>query len=281
MQMIISQLFVAVFTVVMVVFPFSANAETVRTCDQYSIKALNKKAEKYQGEIKRAAKKHKVDPELIKAVITAESCFRPSVYSCKDAGGLMQLIPSTAASFGAFDVFDPAENIDAGARYLRYLLKRYNGSVIHAIAAYNAGEGRVDKGQEEITVPFRETRRYVGQVLAAYTKFSTEAEEPRLLLAKWQEADAAWQAGGERVDTTQQARGKQDEQPSVILAVYSGEQSPVVQQASLKQQVVAEAENGQETAVENRVSPVLVKPNIQWTGAAAARIRAAEQAASK
>ena len=116
--------------------------------------------------VREASDRHKVDPALVRAVIETESGWNPKAYSHKGAGGLMQLIPTTAQRYGAYDVFDPQQNIDAGVKYLRTLLERYNGNLDLALAAYNAGEGAVDRAHG---VPsFRETRDYVQKVQNAY-----------------------------------------------------------------------------------------------------------------
>jgi hypothetical protein len=116
--------------------------------------------------IREAAERHRMDPALVRAVIETESNWNPKAYSHKGAGGLMQLIPTTAQRYGAYDVFDPQQNIDAGVKYLRTLLERYNGNLDLALAAYNAGEGAVDRAHG---VPsFRETRNYVQKVQNAY-----------------------------------------------------------------------------------------------------------------
>jgi len=116
--------------------------------------------------VREAAERHRVDPALVRAVIETESNWNPNAYSRKGAGGLMQLIPTTAQRFGANDVFNPQQNIDAGVRYLKMLLERYNGNLDLALAAYNAGEGAVDRAHG---IPaFRETRNYVHKVQDAY-----------------------------------------------------------------------------------------------------------------
>ena len=116
--------------------------------------------------VKEAAERHKVDPALVRAVIEAESGWNPRAYSHKGAGGLMQLIPTTAQRYGANDVFNPQQNIDAGVKYLRTLLERYNGNLDLALAAYNAGEGAVDRAHG---VPsYRETRDYIQKVQSVY-----------------------------------------------------------------------------------------------------------------
>src|SRR5256886_1594770 len=116
--------------------------------------------------VREAADRHRVDPALVRAVIETESNWNPKAWSHKGAGGLMQLIPTTAQRYGAYDVFDPQQNIDAGVKHLKWLLERYNGNLDLALAAYNAGEGAVDKVHG---VPaFRETRNYVQKVQNAY-----------------------------------------------------------------------------------------------------------------
>ncbi len=116
--------------------------------------------------VREAADRHSVDPALVRAVIETESNWNPRAYSHKGAGGLMQLIPTTAQRYGAYDVFDPKQNIDAGVKHLKRLLERYNGNLDLALAAYNAGEGAVDRVHG---IPaYRETRNYVQKVQNAY-----------------------------------------------------------------------------------------------------------------
>jgi hypothetical protein len=116
--------------------------------------------------VQEAAERHRVDPALVRAVIETESNWNPGAYSRKGAIGLMQLIPTTAQRFGANDAFNPKQNVDAGVRYLKTLLERYNGNLDLALAAYNAGEGAVDRAHG---IPaYRETRNYVQKVQSAY-----------------------------------------------------------------------------------------------------------------
>lgn len=116
--------------------------------------------------VREAAERHRVDPALIRAVIETESNWNAAAVSHKGARGLMQLIPSTAQRFGVNDMFNPKQNIDAGVRYLKTLLERYNGNLELALAAYNAGEGAVDRAHG---IPaFRETVNYVQRVQDAY-----------------------------------------------------------------------------------------------------------------
>lgn len=148
-----------------------AEAGKVRTCDQHSPSIINAKASQYRHVIQASAKRNRVNPNLIKAVITAETCFRPNAVSPKGAGGLMQLMPATAKRFGARSRFNPTQNIEAGTRYLRYLLDRYNNNMSLAVAAYNAGEGNVDKYGKRVP-PFRETQKYTKQVMNAFGKLN-------------------------------------------------------------------------------------------------------------
>src|SRR5713226_10020233 len=116
--------------------------------------------------VREAADRHSVDPALVRAVIETESNWNPRAWSHKGAGGLMQLIPTTAQRWGAYDVFNPQQNIDAGVKHLKWLLERYNGNLDLALAAYNAGEGDVDRADG---VPaYRETSNYVQRVQNAY-----------------------------------------------------------------------------------------------------------------
>jgi len=125
--------------------------------------------------VREAAERHSVDPALVRAVIETESGWNPAAYSRKGAGGLMQLIPTTAQRYGANDVFNPQQNIDAGVRHLKWLLERYNGNLDLALAAYNAGEGAVDRAHG---IPaFKETRNYVQKVQDAYFRPGSGRQE--------------------------------------------------------------------------------------------------------
>ena len=99
----------------------------------------------YGSIIYREARRNNLPPELVAAVVAAESDFRPRLISHKNAQGLMQIIPSTAEFIGAGDLFNPADNIAAGTKYLRYLYNRFDGDHRMVLAAYNAGEGNVEK----------------------------------------------------------------------------------------------------------------------------------------
>ena len=123
---------------------------------------------RYDGLIEEAARENGLDPHLVRAVVEVESNYNPAAVSPKGAAGLMQLMPDTAKRFGLLDVFQPAENLMTGARYLRQLIDKYSGELRLALAAYNAGEGAVDQFQE--IPPYAETQNYVREVIQRYQK---------------------------------------------------------------------------------------------------------------
>ena len=126
----------------------------------------------YERAIAAAGERFAVDPDLLKAVIRAESNFDPRAVSSKGAQGLMQLMPGTAREMDVADPFDPAENIYGGARYLRGLLELLNGDMTLALAAYNAGPGSVSAWKG--VPPFTETRLYVERVLRHYRELKVK-----------------------------------------------------------------------------------------------------------
>lgn len=132
--------------------------------------------------IARQARRFGLHPALLRAIIKAESNFDPAAVSRSGAIGLMQLMPETATKLAVQNPYDPEDNVKGGARYLRYLLDRYRGNLRLALAAYNAGERRVDRyGQ---LPPFAETHRYVTTVLRYYRRFvreSSDASAPQAL----------------------------------------------------------------------------------------------------
>jgi len=120
-------------------------------------------AGQYADIVASAAMKHDLDPALLTAVAHVESRFNPQAVSAKGAQGILQLMPQTAKRFGVKDSFDATQNVEAGARYLSWLLQRYDGRTDLALAGYNAGEQAVDRYKG--IPPFPETRTYVTRVL--------------------------------------------------------------------------------------------------------------------
>jgi soluble lytic murein transglycosylase-like protein len=116
----------------------------------------------YQNEIRAAAVQYGVEEAIVRAIIHAESAYRANARSNKGAQGLMQLIPATAARFGVTNAYDPAQNISGGVQYLAWLMKRYSSNLSLVAAAYNAGEGAVDRNGG--VPPYAETQRYVVRV---------------------------------------------------------------------------------------------------------------------
>ena len=144
---------------------YSFRPSTVRS----NVGALGPRADAFSAIIDRAAYVHGLDPWLLHAVIRAESAYNPQAQSSKGAIGLMQLMPDTAARYGVRDPWNPEENIYAGARYLRDLMGMFGSDVRLAVAAYNAGEGNVQKYGNQIP-PFEETQGYVSKVLDFYRR---------------------------------------------------------------------------------------------------------------
>ena len=124
--------------------------------------------------IYQEAKKNNIRPELVAAVVQAESKFKPTARSGAGAIGLMQLVPKTGRWMGARDLTNPAQNISAGAKYLKYLHERFDGNETKVIAAYNAGEGNVKRFGG--VPPFKETRNYVTKVRGFEKDFHNRVE---------------------------------------------------------------------------------------------------------
>ncbi len=122
-----------------------------------------------------SARAHGVAPELVASVIAVESNFNPNAVSWRSARGLMQLMPETALRLGVTKIFDPQQNIEAGTRYLKELLVRYNGDLSLTLAAYNAGPDRVE--QYRAVPPYRETRDYVRRVTEKFRKTSQSSNQ--------------------------------------------------------------------------------------------------------
>lgn len=130
--------------------------------------------------VEEAARRYGLDPNLLISVMHQESGFNERAVSVKGARGLMQLIPATARRFGVKNVFDPQENIQAGAQYLRFLMDLFGGDLQLALAGYNAGEGAVIRYGYRLP-PYHETRNYVGAILSRYRPSAVQSSgDPRL-----------------------------------------------------------------------------------------------------
>src|SRR5215204_5132697 len=121
--------------------------------------------------IVESSRRYGIDPLLIYSQMHQESSFKITATSYKGASGLMQLMPATARRFGVTKIYDPKQNIDAGVKYMRWLLDTFNGDVILALAGYNAGEGAVMKYGWNIP-PYRETQEYVRRITSRYNSIS-------------------------------------------------------------------------------------------------------------
>ncbi len=118
-----------------------------------------------------SSRRYGIDPLLIYSQMHQESSFKLNATSYKGASGLMQLMPATARRFGVTSIYDPKQNIEAGVKYMRWLLDTFNGDVVLALAGYNAGEGAVMKYGGNVP-PYRETQEYVRRISARYNSIS-------------------------------------------------------------------------------------------------------------
>lgn len=147
----------------------NSNTSNSNTSSQnYGSSAASKSGSRnaYDTYIRDSAQRHGVDPALLKAMMHTESAFNPNARSPVGAQGLMQLMPATARRFKVSNAWNPSENIEGSAKYLAWLMRRFNNRVEYAVAGYNAGEGNVDKYKG--IPPFKETRNYVKTVMSRY-----------------------------------------------------------------------------------------------------------------
>ncbi len=156
----------------------TANIESFEPAppDPQDSAAPARKLEDLKAIVSAASNQHQVDADFIASVIHAESANNPRAVSPKGAQGLMQLMPGTASQLGVKDSFDAAENVDGGVRYLRQLLLLYNGDMVKALAAYNAGPQRVQ--QYKGVPPYRETHAYVARVIKDYNRKKLAERKP-------------------------------------------------------------------------------------------------------
>jgi len=135
-------------------------------------RSMTDRINRYQSLIEDAAQKNSIDSTLVKAVIATESAGHPYAQSSKDAKGLMQLIDSTASDMGVKNVWNPKDNIEGGAKYLKQMLDKFNGDVQKAVASYNAGPTAVEKHNG--VPPYRETKEYVNRVMNYWNYFQQQ-----------------------------------------------------------------------------------------------------------
>lgn len=142
--------------------PVEVNAKNTSPAIAPSNSSLTR-LDKYESIIEKAGKEYGIDKNIIKSVILAESAGNEKAHSVAQAKGLMQLLDSTASQMGVKNIWNPAENINGGTKYLAGLLRQYNGDLKLALAAYNAGPGNVDKYKG--VPPFHETKTYITRVM--------------------------------------------------------------------------------------------------------------------
>ena len=146
---------------------FKNNENTRTVKPQKDVLSRNeKRLRPYDKIILKTSERHNIDPALVKAIILTESSVNTKAVSRRGAQGLMQIMPKTARSFGVKNSAHPEQNIEAGTKYLSYLIDEYDGDINIALAAYNAGPGTVRRYKG--IPPYKETRLYIKKVLAYY-----------------------------------------------------------------------------------------------------------------
>lgn len=149
--------------------PLKRNITATYSGNSYSHLKTSNRESIFHSIILEAADRYNVDPALVKAVIMAESGYDPTAISKKGAMGLMQLMPATGIAMGVEDFFDPEHNVNAGVKYLKKLLNQFDGNLLLAVAAYNAGSTKVRKYQG--IPPYKATRIYVKKVFEYYKHY--------------------------------------------------------------------------------------------------------------
>jgi soluble lytic murein transglycosylase-like protein len=155
----------------------SSSASVFRMFENTSLGTFTTGDATIDSYIEAACARYNVDPLLIYAQMNQESSFKLKATSNKGASGLMQLMPATALRFGVRNIYNPKQNIEAGVKYMRWLLDKFGGDVRLALAGYNAGEGSVMKYGNRIP-PYRETRSYVARITAHYQQISNQISVP-------------------------------------------------------------------------------------------------------
>ena len=155
--------------------PKRSTGLSATSCLNWSASKIHSRAKPFDKSINKYSRQYGIDKNLVKSIITAESCFRVKAKSHANARGLMQLIPATAARFGVTNSYNSEQNIRGGIKYLRFLKTYFKGDLKKIIAAYNAGEGAVDKYKG--IPPYKETKNYVRNVLNTYAKLNPKSKK--------------------------------------------------------------------------------------------------------
>jgi len=159
------------FLSTLIVISTGVNAKNkIKTCADLKTNIILKKADPYKSTIEKYARLHRIDADFVLAIVAVETCFNARATSPVGAKGLMQLMPATAKRFGVDRRSNVNQSIKGGTKYLKFLMRHYKSNMRHVAAAYNAGEGRVDRYKG--VPPYRETRRYVRNVLRIYNKLN-------------------------------------------------------------------------------------------------------------